>query len=91
MNDSDRQRLGVVVVTLMLGASATLRPWTPASSVQAWMGFGTHGGYLPTSYWSRFLDGSVTLGTARALLGLLVSVVLAAAVAGWRIRADVTV
>lgn len=83
--------IGVVAVALMVGASATLRPWTPASSVQAWMGFGAHGGYLPTSYWSRFLDGSASIGTARAVLGLLTASVVAAAVAGWRMRADVTV
>ena len=83
--------IGLVAVTLMVGASATLRPWTPASSVQAWMGFGAHGGYLPTSYWSRFLDDGAALGTARAVLGLLASAAVAAVVAGWRMRADVTV
>ncbi len=82
--------VGVAVVALMVGRLGSAAQWTPATSIQAWMHFDAGSGYLPTNYWSRFFAKGAALGTARAVIELLVCAGLAGVVAGRRVRADVT-
>jgi hypothetical protein len=83
--------VGVVVVTLMVGGIGSAAQWTPATSIQAWMHFGSGDGYLPTNFWTRFLSGGTALGTGRAVIELLVCAGAVGFIAARRMRADVTV
>jgi hypothetical protein len=71
------------------GTIGRLGRLSPASFVQAWMGFGP-AGYLPTNFWSRFAGGGPDLGQLAGLAGILVTVAVAAGIARWRFAADVT-
>jgi ABC-type transport system involved in multi-copper enzyme maturation permease subunit len=81
---------GSMLIALLVSGIASVGQWSPASFVQAWMGFDSSG-YLPTNFWSRFAGRGPQLGAVAGLTGIAVTVVLAAAVASWRFAADVTV
>lgn len=82
---------GALLVTLVLASAGGIGAWSPASFVQAWMGFGPAGsGYLPASFWSRFISGSAHLGELAGLAGIAVTVAVLAAVARWQLARDVT-
>ena len=83
--------VGAVVVFLIVGGIASLARWSPATSVQAWMGFTFNGAFLPTNFWSRFERGAVHLTSMAGFLGLLATGAVAAIIAAWRMGADVTV
>jgi ABC-type transport system involved in multi-copper enzyme maturation permease subunit len=80
---------GSMLLTLLLAGIASIGRYSPASFVQAWMGFDT-GGYLPTNFWSRFIGSGPQPGELAGLAGIVVSAVLAAIIARWRFAADVT-
>jgi ABC-type transport system involved in multi-copper enzyme maturation permease subunit len=80
---------GSMLLALLVAGVASIGRLSPASSVQAWMGFGP-AGYLPTNFWSRFIGGGQDLGQLAGLLGILVTAAVAAAIAHWRFAADVT-
>lgn len=62
---------------------------SPATYVQAWMSFAP-AGYLPTTFRSRYLSTSGHVGQLAGLAGVLLTAAVAAAIARWRIAADVT-
>jgi ABC-type transport system involved in multi-copper enzyme maturation permease subunit len=80
---------GSVLLALLVAGVAGIGRLSPASFVQAWMGFGS-GGYLPTNFWSRFVGGDMHAGRLGGLLGILLTAAVAAAIARWRFSADVT-
>jgi ABC-type transport system involved in multi-copper enzyme maturation permease subunit len=81
---------GSMLLALLVAGIGSVGMWSPASFVQAWMGFG-ESGYLPTNFWSRFVSGGPQLGSAAALIGIAATGVAAAGIARWRFAADVTV
>jgi hypothetical protein len=81
---------GSMLLALLVAGIASIGRISPASFVQAWMGFGP-AGYLPTNFWSRFVSGGQNLSQIAGLLGILLTVAAVAAVARWRFAADVTV
>jgi hypothetical protein len=80
---------GPMLLALLVAGIAGLGRLSPAAFVQAWMGFGS-GGYLPTNFWSKFVDGGPPAGALVGLAGVLLTTVAAAAIARWRFAADVT-
>ena len=67
---------GSMLLALLVAGIASIGRLSPASFVQAWMGFGP-AGYLPTNFWSRFVSGGQS-ASSPGWLGILVT----AAVAG---------
>ena len=80
---------GSMLLTLLVASIASIGRISPASFVQAWMGFGPAGD-LPTNFWSRFISNGQNLGQLAGLLGILLTVAAAGAIARWRFAADVT-
>jgi ABC-type transport system involved in multi-copper enzyme maturation permease subunit len=80
---------GSMLLALLVASIASIGRLSPASFVQAWMGFGP-AGYLPTNFWSRFIGSGQNLGQLTGLAGIMLTVVAAAAIARWRFAADVT-
>jgi ABC-type transport system involved in multi-copper enzyme maturation permease subunit len=80
---------GSVLLTLLIAGISGIGRLSPASFVQAWMGFGP-GGYLPTNFWSRFISAGQHTGPLAGLAGMLLTALAAAAIARWRFAADVT-
>jgi hypothetical protein len=80
---------GSMLLALLFAGIAGLGRLSPASFVQAWMGF-SPAGYLPTNFWSRFVGSGPDLGQLAGLAGILVTVAVAAGIARWRFAADVT-
>ena len=81
---------GSMLVALLVAGIASVGTWSPASFIQAWMGFGS-GGYLPTNFWSRFTGSGAPYGELAGLIGIVVTAMVAAGIARWRFAADVTV
>ena len=81
---------GSMLLALLVSGIAGIGRLSPASYIQAWMGFAP-AGYLPTNFWSRFAGGGQHAGQLAGLLGVLLTAAVAAAVARWRFAADVTV
>jgi hypothetical protein len=81
---------GSMLVALLVAGIASIGRLSPASFVQAWMGFG-NAGYLPTNFWSRFVSGGQQPGELAGLLGIVLTAAVAAVIARWRFAADVTV
>jgi ABC-type transport system involved in multi-copper enzyme maturation permease subunit len=79
---------GSMLLALLVAGIASIGQLSPASFVQAWMGFGP-AGYLPTNFWSRFVSGG-HVGQLAGLAGVLVTAAVAAAIARWRFATDVT-
>lgn len=80
---------GSVLLALLVAGISGIGRLSPASFVQAWMGFG-QAGYLPTNFWSRFVSGGQHAGPLAGLTGILLTALVAAAIARWRFAADVT-
>lgn len=78
---------GSMLLALLIAGVGSVGRWSPASFVQGWMSF-QPSGYLPTSFWSR-LDGAAPAELA-GLAGIAVTAAVAAAIARWRMSADVT-
>ena len=78
------------LVSLLLAGIASVGKLSPASFVQAWMGFAANG-YLPTNFWSRFTGNGQHLGQLGGLAGMAVTAVLAGLAGRWQFAADVTV
>jgi hypothetical protein len=78
-----------LVLALLVAGITGIGRLSPASFVQAWMGFGP-GGYLPTNFWSKFVNGGLPAGPLAWLAGVLLTTVAAVAIARWRFAADVT-
>lgn len=81
---------GSMLLALLVAGITSVGRLSPASFVQAWMGFGPVG-YLPTNFWSRFITSGQNLGQLAGLIGITVTVAVVAGIAGWRFSADVTV
>jgi ABC-type transport system involved in multi-copper enzyme maturation permease subunit len=81
---------GVFLLALLLAGIASVGKLSPASFVQAWMGFAGNG-YLPTNFWSRFADAGQHLGQLAGLAGMGMTAAIAGLAARWRFAADVTV
>jgi ABC-type transport system involved in multi-copper enzyme maturation permease subunit len=81
---------GVFLLALLLAGIASVGKLSPASFIQAWMGFGSNG-YLPTNFWSRFTGSGQHLGQLAGLGGMAITAALAGLAARWRFAADVTV
>ncbi len=81
---------GSMLLTLLVAGIAGIGRLSPATYLQAWMGFGP-AGYLPTDFWARFISGGQQAGQLAGLAGLLLTAALAAVIARWRFAADVTV
>jgi ABC-type transport system involved in multi-copper enzyme maturation permease subunit len=81
---------GSMLVALVVASAGSVGAWSPASFVQAWMGFGTAAGYLPVNFWSRFINGGAQLGELAGLAGIAVTVAAMAGVARWQFARDVT-
>ncbi len=81
---------GSMLLALLVAGITSIGRYSPASFVQAWMGFGA-GGYLPTNFWSRFIGGGPQSGELAGLAGIVLTGALAAVIARWRFAADVTV
>jgi ABC-type transport system involved in multi-copper enzyme maturation permease subunit len=81
--------IGSMLLALLAAGIAGIGQLSPATFVQAWMGFGP-AGYLPTNFWSRFISGSEHTGQLAGLLGVLLTAAVAAVIARWRFAADVT-
>jgi ABC-type transport system involved in multi-copper enzyme maturation permease subunit len=84
---------GAVVAMLVAAALPAIGRWTPATWVQAWMGFPAGQASitsLPTNFWSRFISASGAPGHLTGLVGLagLLAVCSAAAAAAFR-RQDI--
>jgi len=85
--------IAAVVALLALGTLPTVGKWTPATWVEAWMGF-TSGdrtlSTLPDNFWSRFTASGAIPGHLFGLAGMAGAVVVPAVVA-WQVfrRADV--
>lgn len=80
---------GSMLLALLVAGITSVGQLSPASFVQAWMGFGPVG-YLPTNFWSRFIGSGQSLGQLAGLIGIAVTAALAAVIARWRFAADVT-
>jgi ABC-type transport system involved in multi-copper enzyme maturation permease subunit len=80
---------GSMLLALLVAGIGGIGRLSPATYVQAWMGFGP-AGYLPTDFWSRFVSGGQYVGPLAGLAGILLTAVVAAAIARWRFAADVT-
>jgi hypothetical protein len=80
---------GSMLLALLVAGITSVGRLSPASFVQAWMGFGPVG-YLPTNFWSRFIGSGQSLGQIAGLIGIVVTAALAAGIARWRFTADVT-
>ena len=75
-----------VVALLALGTLPTVGKWTPATSVEAWMGFTSTSrstSTLPDNFWSRFTTSGAIPGHLFGLLGMLGSIAVLAALS-WR-------
>jgi ABC-type transport system involved in multi-copper enzyme maturation permease subunit len=81
---------GSMLLALLVAGITSIGRLSPASFVQAWMGFGT-AGYLPTNFWSRFISSGPQLGELAGLTGVVLTCAIAAVIARWRFAADVTV
>jgi ABC-type transport system involved in multi-copper enzyme maturation permease subunit len=81
---------GSMLLALLVAGIAGIGRLSPASFVQAWMGFDS-AGYLPTNFWSRFVSGGPQPGELAGLLGIAATGAVVAAIACWRFAADVTV
>ena len=79
-----------MLVTVVLAGMGGAGRWSPAAFVQAWMRFQRSEQYLPTNFWARFLSGP-SFGQVRGLVGVVVWLVIAGAVARHRVVADVNV
>lgn len=86
---------GVLVATVVLAGLSGVGRWSPATFVEAWMGFRFSGDFLPTNFWARFVGrgGTVALPFPEpaALAGLVVWLAVAAVVARRGVAADVKV
>jgi ABC-type transport system involved in multi-copper enzyme maturation permease subunit len=80
---------GSMLLALLVADIAGIGRLSPATYVQAWMGFAP-AGYLPTNFWSRFVSGGQHLGPLAGLAGVLAAAAVAAVIAGWRFAKDVT-
>jgi ABC-type transport system involved in multi-copper enzyme maturation permease subunit len=80
---------GVFLLALLLAGIAIVGEVSPASFVQAWMGFAGNG-YLPTNFWSRFIGNGQHLGQLAGLTGIAITAAVASLAARWRFAADVT-
>ena len=80
---------GSMLLALLVAGITSVGQLSPASFIQAWMGFGPVG-YLPTNFWSRFIGSGQSLGQLAGLIGIAVTAALAALIARWRFAADVT-
>jgi len=80
---------GSMLFALLVAGIAGIARLSPATYVQAWMRFGP-AGYLPTNFWSRLLSGGQHVGPLAGLAGVILTVAIAAAIARWRMAADVT-
>jgi ABC-type transport system involved in multi-copper enzyme maturation permease subunit len=79
---------GVMVFAVVLAGMGGAGRWSPAAFVQAWMRFTRTPGYLPTNFWARFLNGPA-FGEVGGLIGLLVWLAAAGAVARRQLATDV--
>jgi len=84
---------GAVIAMLIATSLPTLGRWTPATWVQAWMGFPAGQASvtsLPTNFWSRFISTGGAPGHVAGLVGVagLLAACLAAAAALFR-RQDI--
>jgi hypothetical protein len=80
---------GAVIAMLIATSLPALGRWTPATWVQAWMGFPAGQASvtsLPTNFWSRFISAGGAPGHVAGLVGVagLLAVCLAAATALFR-------
>jgi ABC-type transport system involved in multi-copper enzyme maturation permease subunit len=80
---------GSMLVALIVAGVGGIGAWSPASFVQAWMGFGP-AGYLPTNFWSRFVASGPQPGQLAAFAGIAATVAVAAGIARWQFAKDVT-
>ena len=80
---------GSMLLALLVAGIADIGRFSPATSVQAWMSFGP-AGYLPTNFWSRFLSSGQHVSQLAGLAGVILTAAIAAAIARWRMAADVT-
>lgn len=80
---------GSMLLALLAAGISSIAKFSPASSVQAWMGFDA-AGYLPTNFWSRFVSGGTPPGELAGLAGIVLTGAAAAAIARWRFSADIT-
>jgi len=80
---------GSMLLALLVAGIASIGRLSPASFVQAWMGFGPVG-YLPTNFWSRFISSGQNLGQLAGLIGIAATAAVAVGIARWRFAADVT-
>lgn len=80
---------GSMLLALLVASIASVGRLSPASFVQAWMGFGP-AGYLPTNFWSRFIGSGQNLGQLAGLIGIAATAAAVAVIARWRFAADVT-
>ena len=82
--------IAAVVALLALGTVPTAGKWTPATWVEAWMGFAPGSRSittLPDNFWSRFTSAAgVVPGHLFGLEGLTGAVVVPAAAAWWMFR-----
>ncbi|MDX6391471.1 MAG: hypothetical protein QOJ73_2534, partial [Streptosporangiaceae bacterium] len=81
---------GSMLLALLVAGIASVGQLSPASFVQAWMNF-DRPGYLPTNFWSRFVSGGPQLGEMGGLVGIVLTIAVAAVIARWRFAADVSV
>ena len=80
---------GSMLLALLVAGIADIGRFSPATYVQAWMSFGP-AGYLPTNFWSRFLSSGQHVSQLAGLAGVILTAAIAAAIARWRMAADVT-
>lgn len=84
--------IAAVVALLALGTLPEVGKWTPATWVEAWMGFTSGSGVrtLPDNFWSRFTISGAIPGHLFGLAGLTGTVMVLAA-ASWQLfrHADV--
>lgn len=85
--------VAAVVALLALATLPTLGKWTPATWIEAWMGFppGVQSvRTLPTNFWSRFTGSGTLPSHAFGLLGLIATIAVLATVS-WHLfrRTDV--
>ena len=85
-----RSPRGSMLLALLVAGITSIGRLSPASFVQAWMGFGP-AGYLPTNFWSRFISSGPQLGELAGLTGIVLTCAIAAVISRWRFAADVTV
>jgi len=80
---------GSMLVALVMAGVGGIGAWSPASFVQAWMGFGP-ADYLPTNFWSRFVASGPHPGQLGAFAGIAATAAVAAGIARWQFAKDVT-